>query len=111
MVNNGIAIHDVSSHQVFQFFSQVGTMHARGDENGNVLRVEAVLLQGLKQGGQNNFIGYRTGEIGNDHTGGFFAPGQFRKGAAFDGIQKGGGYGLLGIGEPIKGFHFQGWNR
>jgi hypothetical protein len=73
MVFNGVAVHDVPAHQVFQLFSQVGTVHARCDQNGNVLWLQPCRFQCPKQGRQNDFIGHGTREIGDDDAGAFSA--------------------------------------
>ena len=76
MVDDAIVAGDVGPDELHQFLTLVGPMQASANQQGNILASDAFLFENPQHWRQNDGIGDRAGNIGNDYAGVFASPRQ-----------------------------------
>src|ERR1019366_5222016 len=106
-VLDAVTRHDVVPHHLRQFLAYVRPVHPGGDENGDGLAPNTGRLQGLEQGRQNDLVGHRPRDIGDDNAGAGAAAGDLCERRALNRMGQRIAHGGRGVGQRRKRLHLQ----
>ena len=101
MVFDAILLGDSPAHHFHQFFTFVGPVQSRGNQNQNVFAGDAGLFQRGQKRRENRLVGHRSRDVADYHTRVAAASRQFEQRGRLDRIGQTATHGFDRVGQRL----------